>query len=157
MKLKSQTGTYVLVLVSDATERIEVGALGNVTLTQGTTYLYVGSAFGAGGVASRVQRHARTNHAKHWHIDYIRAHCAMQGAWVSYSDSRLECRWARALLDAEAASVPQSGVGSSDCTCKTHFIRWDARDACVAKKTVGERIQKANSCAICWMNYADMQ
>ncbi len=120
--LRSNTGTYVLAMQCAGKQTVEVGAQGPIALQSGT-YLYVGSAFGPGGVAARVRRHARRDHRQHWHIDHIRPHCTLQGAWISYSEARLECRWARALLDAERTSVPKKRIGSSDCGCEAHFMR----------------------------------
>ncbi len=123
--LRDDVGTYLLVMQCTDKQTVEVGAQEAVALDTGV-YVYVGSAFGPGGVAARVRRHARTDHAQHWHIDYIRPHCSLQGAWVSYVDTKLECTWARALLDTDRTSVPQNGLGSSDCGCCAHFMRWEA-------------------------------
>lgn len=123
--LKSDTGTYLLAMGCSDESVVEVGAQGRIALHTGV-YLYAGSAFGPGGIATRVHRHARTDHPQHWHIDYIRPHCTLQGAWVSYADTKLECPWARALLDADSTCVPKKGLGSSDCGCPAHFMRWEA-------------------------------
>ncbi|MES3630565.1 MAG: GIY-YIG nuclease family protein [Longimonas sp.] len=128
--LRDEQGTYVLCLTLEQKEQVQAGAKGDVLLHRGY-YLYVGSAFGPGGVAARVRRHARTDHGLHWHIDYIRDVCRLQGVWVSYADTKRECPWARALLDADSTSVPKKGLGSSDCGCCAHFVRWGrAEKAC---------------------------
>lgn len=137
--LKSDTGTYLLVMQCNEEQIVEVGAQGTVVLQSGV-YLYAGSAFGPGGIAARVRRHARTDHAQHWHIDYIRPHCTLQGAWVSYADTKLECTWARALLDTNSTSVPKKGLGSSDCGCWAHFMRWEAEGK-VSYRTVRQQIE----------------
>lgn len=123
--LRDDVGTYLLVMQCADKQTVKVGAQGAVTLHTGV-YLYAGSAFGPGGVRARVRRHARTDHAQHWHIDYIRPHCTLQGAWVSYADTKMECTWARTLLDTDSTSVPKKGLGSSDCGCPAHFMRWEA-------------------------------
>lgn len=129
--LRDEQGTYVLCLTIEHKKRVQVGAKGDVLLHRGS-YLYVGSAFGPGGVAARVRRHARTDHGLHWHIDYIRKACCLQGVWVSYTDTKRECQWARALLATDSASVPEKGLGSSDCECRAHFIRWGKEEkACL--------------------------
>jgi len=38
-------------------------------------YIYIGSAFGPGGVRARMLRHLRADKPKHWHIDYLREFC----------------------------------------------------------------------------------
>lgn len=122
--MRDDPGTYLLVMQCADSQTVKAGAQGTVTLHTGV-YLYAGSAFGPGGVGARVRRHARIDHAQHWHIDYIRPHCALRGAWVSYADTKLECPWACALLDADGTSVPKKGLGSSDCGCRAHFMRWE--------------------------------
>jgi len=133
---------------SNAPCTIEVGAKGTLSL-QEKTYLYVGSAFGAGGVKARVYRHARTDHAKHWHIDYIRPHCTLQGAWISYADTKLECSWAHALLDTACTSVPAQGIGSSDCDCPAHFMQWEAEAS--ARSEIGKLIRDTHIERVTWV------
>ncbi len=69
--LPSFPGTYVLVLDSTGYLGIQIGRWGLLETCPGT-YLYVGSAFGPGGLRARISRHAKTKKAKHWHIDYLR-------------------------------------------------------------------------------------
>jgi len=141
--LRDKSGTYLLAMQCNNESVVEVGAEGRVALQTGM-YLYAGSAFGPGGVGARVRRHARTDHAQHWHIDYIRPHCMLQGAWVSYANTKLECPWARALLDADSTSVPKKGLGSSDCGCRTHFMRWEAEGD--DHRAVRQQIEPFNTC-----------
>ena len=51
-------GAYGLVIRLPAEFNGRVGALGSVTLSPGT-YLYLGSAYGPGGLAARLRRHLR--------------------------------------------------------------------------------------------------
>jgi len=83
-------------------------------------YLYVGSAFGPGGVRSRVLRHWRRRKPRHWHVDYLREYLRLAGAWYSYAPERLEHRWAIAFAGLPGM-VPVPGFGCSDCTCRTHL------------------------------------
>lgn len=117
------TGTYVLLLRADAPMSVDVGALGTAALRPGR-YAYVGSAFGPGGLPARLRRHARSSDKSlHWHVDYLRAALALDGAWVSADGRRHECDWAQALLDAEPQNVPLPGAGASDCNCPAHFVQ----------------------------------
>ena len=50
-------GTYALLLRASKEQTIEVGALGAMPVRPGM-YVYVGSAFGSGGLQARVGRHA---------------------------------------------------------------------------------------------------
>ncbi|MFQ5579314.1 MAG: DUF123 domain-containing protein [Nitrospiria bacterium] len=54
--MKSEPGTYALILQSRSEARGQVGRLGQINLKPGY-YIYVGSAFGPGGVQARVSRH----------------------------------------------------------------------------------------------------
>lgn len=56
--MTSETGTYALRPRAEEEQTIEVGALGEMSIRPGW-YVYVGSAFGPGGLQSRVLRHVR--------------------------------------------------------------------------------------------------
>lgn len=84
-------------------------------------YLYVGSAFGPGGVLSRVSRHCRQHKVKRWHVDYLRAHTRLGTAWYALGNERLEHQWA-SLLDAIETTRAIEGFGSSDCRCFSHLF-----------------------------------
>ena len=113
-------GTYILLLQSKQNERLEVGKLGKFEISHGY-YLYVGSAFGPGGVQARIKHHGKTATRPHWHIDYLRRSCALTEAWCVYQQ-RKEHDWAQRLHDDETFTVPLSGFGSSDCNCATHLF-----------------------------------
>ena len=87
--MRKEPGTYVLVLHATQGMHVQVGRRGGLKIQPGY-YLYVGSAFGPGGVKARVSRHARADKKKHWHIDYLREHMQPVEAWCSYDDRRLE-------------------------------------------------------------------
>ena len=53
--IKPDPGTYVLVLRSDKNQTVQVGRWGLLNIHPGY-YLYVGSAFGAGGVRAQAMR-----------------------------------------------------------------------------------------------------
>ena len=119
--LKSDPGTYVLILHSLSKEQVQIGKWGVITIKPGY-YLYVGSAFGPGGVKARVARHYRNEKAKHWHIDYLRKHMDLVSVWYSYHDSKLEHDWAR-VLSVMTGMEPVQGFGCSDCQCYSHLFR----------------------------------
>lgn len=84
-------------------------------------YVYVGSAFGPGGVQARVGRHFRKAKRHRWHIDYLRAAVEPVGAWCSFVPNRLEHDWATAFNRVEdACCIP--GFGCSDCSCGSHLF-----------------------------------
>ena len=64
----SGKGTYVLVLRLSSSLTLPVGRLGECYLTKGY-YIYVGSAFGSGGLAARLRHHLKVSLTPHWHIE----------------------------------------------------------------------------------------
>jgi Uri superfamily endonuclease len=117
-------GTYVLALWLVARRLISIGCLGWYAFPAGW-YLYVGSARGPGGLRARLERHHRhlgPGKRVHWHIDYLREHCAWRGAWIRPSDERLECAWAQRLAGLPGARLVVPGFGASDCRCAAHLV-----------------------------------
>ena len=56
MDLPEDKGTYVLIASLAQMKRLEIGSLGRQDIVPGF-YLYVGSAFGAGGLRARIGHH----------------------------------------------------------------------------------------------------
>lgn len=118
---RAEPGTYTLLLRAEAEQAIEVGALGVMTVRPGG-YVYVGSAFGPGGVRARVRRHTRGDGARHWHVDYLRSGTTLEAVWYTHDPTRRECAWAAALRDMPEVQVPLEGFGASDCDCPSHLV-----------------------------------
>ena len=118
--MKSEPGTYILILRSQTTVCVEVGRWGQLQTVPGC-YVYVGSALGPGGLLARVSRHCRSDKKMHWHIDYLRRHTRLLFVWYSHSRSRLEHEWA-GLISGFAKVTPVAGFGCSDCACKSHLF-----------------------------------
>jgi Uri superfamily endonuclease len=116
-------GTYILVLQLDRlASGLRIGKLGVFDFPPGL-YLYVGSAFGAGGLAARLAHHCRVEKPRpHWHIDYLRPMARLREAWTVAGPERLEGRWCRALSAAPLLSAPVPGFGASDTRCFTHLF-----------------------------------
>ena len=112
-------GTYILLLELSKPATIEVGRLGRLSFDKGI-YAYVGSAFGPGGLAARLQRYTAGPRRTHWHIDYLLEHSEVRTTLVSTSQERLECVWAQWLRDRGLVLIP--GFGSSDCRCQSHLF-----------------------------------
>lgn len=119
-------GTYALVLQAEAEQAIDVGALGTLAVRPGW-YVYVGSAFGPGGLRARVHRHVRADGAQHWHVDYVRAVTSVDAVWYTSDDTCRECDWATMLRSQEEGRVPLAGFGASDCACASHLVAFSAR------------------------------
>ncbi len=113
-------GTYALVLRSQVTVRAQIGRWGHLDIRPGY-YVYVGSAFGPGGVMARVLRHCREVKSKHWHIDYLREYAKVAVVWFSVTPIRLEHEWADALAKLKGAASIR-GFGCSDCNCEAHLF-----------------------------------
>ncbi len=119
--MRAESGTYTLLLRCLSRQRIQVGSRRSLQLEPGY-YIYVGSAFGPGGVRARVLRHARSTTARHWHIDYLRDVARPVEAWSAYGERKLEHQWAQVLSGLPGMS-PVPAFGCSDCDCKTHLFR----------------------------------
>lgn len=120
-------GSYVLVLWLAESRTIKVGKLGQFDFRTGY-YLYVGSAFGAGGLAGRLKHHLNPRKL-HWHIDYLRAIAELQEIWFTAEEQRRECQWAAELAKLPQCSRPYPGFGSTDCRCVSHLFYCSAEQA----------------------------
>jgi len=118
--LKALPGTYALILQSHATTRIQIGHWRKIEAQPGY-YIYVGSAFGTGGVRARVSRHLRIDKPKHWHIDYLRAFVTTLAVWVSYEPKKLEHQWAQTFFRMRETTAIYD-FGCSDCKCASHLF-----------------------------------
>lgn len=114
-------GTYLLVLRASRSAVIQVGKLGRYFFPAGY-YVYVGSAFGTGGIRARVGRHLSGGRKLHWHIDYLRSAAVVQEVWFSTEPVSLEHRWAQQIGELEGFQVPVEKFGASDCRCASHLF-----------------------------------
>lgn len=102
--------------------RVNVGSLGIVPFNTDKTYVYVGSAFGPGGLWSRIKRHLNQRKKKFWHIDYLLApesKCRVETV-IILPCLRIEHDLATAL--SKVANGIVKGFGSSDCKCLSHLM-----------------------------------
>jgi len=118
--MKNHPGTYAIILKPRAERSIKVGKLGMLRVQDGY-YIYVGSAFGPGGLKARIAHHKRKSHRSRWHIDYLRATAEIQEVWYTYDSKPREHQWVETLAAAKASTAPYPGFGSSDCSCLTHL------------------------------------
>jgi Uri superfamily endonuclease len=114
-------GTYALVFACPEPITLVVGALGPIRLDSGHL-LYLGSAFGPGGLAGRLRHHLRPIVRPRWHVDYLHEGASLLGAWCAAGPRELEHVWARALADRRGFRVAHPHFGSSDCDCETHLL-----------------------------------
>lgn len=116
-------GSYILLLqLPQPLVALQIGRLGSYDFAPGY-YLYVGSAFGPGGLEARIARHRSRSQARpHWHIDYLRPHTRLREIWTVAGPTRFECRWCRALMATPGVSIPVRGFGSRDTGCPAHLF-----------------------------------
>lgn len=119
--VRTDPGTYALILRCPADRCVKVGRLGKLVLRKGY-YTYVGSAFGPGGVARRVRRHCRLEKRMHWHIDYVRPAMTVIEAWYTHDLDPREHQWARTLSRSARFGASVNRFGSSDCDCTSHLF-----------------------------------
>lgn len=121
--LPEDFGTYALHLRLSEGKNIRIGRLGQFVFPGGE-YIYLGSAFGPGGIRARLGRHLRGNGKLHWHIDYLRSAARIKGFWYSMDVHNLECQMSQDLALLPEAFIPAPGLGASDCRlgCKAHLV-----------------------------------
>ena len=119
-------GTYALIFSAYRKSQLKIGKLGTLQLKPGF-YVYIGSAFGPGGLKSRIAHHRKKSVRPHWHIDYLGYFLHLPEIWYTYDPIHREHQWAQTLLRTRGASVPLAGFGSSDCRCKAHLFFQNSR------------------------------
>jgi Uri superfamily endonuclease len=121
-------GIYLLIMRLDADlASLPIGRLGLWDFAAGY-YLYIGSAFGKGGIAARLAYHEHPVKARpHWHIDYLRPHVALVESWCVATTAHLESCWARHLAAAPGIRIPVPGFGASDSEFTSHLLYSGAR------------------------------
>ena len=117
----NKSGTYILILHASRPFQAQIGKLGRLDGESGF-YIYVGSAFGPGGLRARIGRHLQPTNRLHWHIDYLRQQLPIQTIWYCADTVRREHRWANALAESAMLSIPLAHFGSSDCRCPAHLF-----------------------------------
>lgn len=119
--ISSCAGTYVLILYLPLDNHMVIGRLGSFSFPSGY-YLYVGSAFGSGGLAARLRHHIKPIKRAHWHIDYLHMHARLREIWYAAHTEHRECEWASILASMPGLSTPVARFGASDCRCPSHLF-----------------------------------
>ena len=120
------TGSYILLLYLPVDTTLTVGKLGIVDFPAGW-YTYIGSAFGAGGLVSRIRHHLQASEKPHWHIDYLRQEAILQEIWLSPDTERREQAWVDLMLEIPGATILVEGFGASDSSQETHLLYFDLK------------------------------
>ncbi len=122
----SLPGTYALIFSASRKGRLSIGKIGTLELKPGF-YIYVGSAFGPGGLRARISHHCRKAARPHWHIDHMASALALKEIWYTCDPIHREHQWATMIANIRGGSLPLAGFGSSDCRCKSHLFFRNAR------------------------------
>ena len=118
--MQSRPGTYALVMRCSSEQQVEVGKLGSLHARPGF-YVYVGSAFGPGGLKARITHHMKISEKPHWHMDYLRPAVDLTEIWFTYDPRHREHQWAGVLANFRHTTIPLPGFGASDCRCNSHL------------------------------------
>ena len=124
--MHSLPGTYALILTSTVTKPIRIGKLDTLILKPGF-YVYVGSAFGPGGLQARLKHHILHSGRPHWHLDYLRPALNVCEIWKTYDQNRREHQWAKVHAQTRGACMPLPGFGASDCRCPSHLFFYKSK------------------------------
>jgi Uri superfamily endonuclease len=123
MELDNYRGTYALISNNRQGAVIQVGALGGIYFKPGY-YVYVGSAFGPGGLHARGVHHLTPVKKCQWHIDYLRQKAEIVEIWFSKDPARREHEWADVFNTLPGLATPVPRFGVSDCRCSTHLFHF---------------------------------
>jgi len=118
---ENRKGTYALVFACNQVRPVLVGKLGTMALQTGY-YIYIGSAFGPGGIRARMHHHLKVQTTVHWHVDYLKPHCSLREVWVDYSPRKTESHWAGKLVKCNKVTIPMTGFGASDAASVSHLF-----------------------------------
>ena len=122
LDLPSIGGAYVIAIRLGQPLQLPITRLGNPEMPAGV-YVYVGSAYGPGGIRARVKRHFRTDKTVHWHIDHVTMAAAGLGACALPGAN--ECEIVSRLRQDGDFLPAVNGFGSSDCrNCSSHLLIW---------------------------------
>ena len=117
----TQPGTYALIMTCNYDQQVTIDKLGRLQIRPGC-YVYIGSAFGPGGLKARIAHHQRISVRPHWHIDYLRSLLLLKEVWYTNDAEPYEHRWAEVLRGLKGAIIPITGFGASDCRCTSHLF-----------------------------------
>ena len=120
-------GTYVLILYLKRNRRIRVGRRRDSShaLFLAGYYPYVGSAYGPGGLRSRINRHMIKDKKAVWHIDYLREEAIPVEVWVSGQGNRPEKTWADALIIMKGSQPVDKFGNTDDRESRTHLCYFE--------------------------------
>lgn len=120
IKVKKDSGVYLLGLKIEKDVDLQIGALGQVSIRSGY-YVYSGSAKMC--LKKRIERHGRKKKKVFWHIDYLTSKFRPYFHLPVRIDKPYECYIARRLAAMCDWIIPN--FGSSDCKCLSHLFGFE--------------------------------
>ena len=123
---EAHLGTYALILKLNRARTVSIGGLNAVDFSAGY-YIYIGSAFGPGGLQARLGRHITRDKPSRWHIDYLRRFAELVEIWYTWHTEKEECLWAEVIRQTRRARIPCPGFGASDCRGNTHLFHFQRK------------------------------
>ena len=118
--LAGDKGAYLIGLALSSDIALRLATCSARELKAGS-YLYCGSARGAGGIAARVKRHFRRHKTPHWHLDRLTVFAEQIAALPVPGGN--ECDLVEQLLRSRRFEIAAAGFGSSDCRrCEGHLL-----------------------------------
>jgi Uri superfamily endonuclease len=147
MRITNEPGTYALVCLCQTPFHAVIGKLGSKRIAAGY-WVYVGSAFGPGGLRARLAHHLRPSARPRWHLDYIKTALQPIDIWATDDVVKREHDWAGVFSALKGATRPIAGFGASDCSCRSHLIHLPRRPDV---STFSEKIKSADSSLFRWV------
>lgn len=135
----AERGTYALILEAGVNKSIKVGKLGKLDIEPGF-YIYIGSAFGPGGLKARLRHHLKPATKPHWHIDYLRRFARVIEIWYTDDGRRREQDWVVNVEKLPATLMVHPGFGASDSRNISHLFSTRKRPDFNAFVTIIEKI-----------------
>ena len=124
--ITNKSGTYALIARSERSRSLTIGQLGSFEAQSGY-YVYIGSAFGPGGIHARISHHSRLAAKPHWHMDYLRPQVDIIEIWYTTDEKIREHHWANHLAAHRLSHPPLHGFGASDCSCIAHLFYFKSK------------------------------
>ncbi|MCI4439290.1 DUF123 domain-containing protein [archaeon] len=115
-------GSYSIILKLNSNKKLKVGALKTIFLSRGF-YVYNGSAYSVGGLASRIKHHLKKRKKLHWHIDYLTScgKCKVLRIIVCKKRNLERDVSLEMLKEQEFIGIPKFG-STDDKVAKTHLF-----------------------------------
>lgn len=135
---KIDRSSYSIILRLNSNKKLEVGSLGTIFLVKGF-YVYNGSAYGTGGLASRIKHHVKKRKKLHWHIDYLTSdnECKILRV-IAFKKRNLERKVSLEMLrEREFVGIPKFG-STDDKIARTHLFLISAK----SEKEALEKVKK---------------